>query len=210
MVPRVGSDHRFRAPPAYTAQLLSLHQHRAHNQYRTWLIKSSRHYGLAAAYRQAAAPLKMLYAWRKKRLHSSKTKKWFFFSCPKFDPCLKKSWPLKNCHGGRKIFGINDLCLFEFWEYENSDNFSDCFCVWLDSWLFGIMSKILLPSEWPLRSVLEVSRLRIPLCRLCPRIQSLLCPEVMCESVQEVRITYREVWISKIALTTCRRSVWGK
>ena len=29
------SDHRFRAPPAYTAQLLTLHQHRANNQYRT-------------------------------------------------------------------------------------------------------------------------------------------------------------------------------
>ena len=28
------SDHRFRAPPAYTAQLLTLHQHRANNQYR--------------------------------------------------------------------------------------------------------------------------------------------------------------------------------
>ena len=28
-------DHRFRAPPAYTAQLLTLHQHRANNQYRT-------------------------------------------------------------------------------------------------------------------------------------------------------------------------------
>ena len=27
------SDHRFRAPPAYTAQLLTLHQHRANNQY---------------------------------------------------------------------------------------------------------------------------------------------------------------------------------
>ena len=26
---------RFRAPPAYTAQLLTLHQHRANNQYRT-------------------------------------------------------------------------------------------------------------------------------------------------------------------------------
>ena len=29
------SDDRFRAPPAYTAQLLTLHQHRANNQYRT-------------------------------------------------------------------------------------------------------------------------------------------------------------------------------
>ena len=29
------SDHRFRAPPAYTAQLPTLHQHRAENQYRT-------------------------------------------------------------------------------------------------------------------------------------------------------------------------------
>ena len=29
------SDHRFRAPPACTAQLLTLHQHRANNQYRT-------------------------------------------------------------------------------------------------------------------------------------------------------------------------------
>ena len=29
------SDHRFRAPPAYTTQLLALHQHRAKNQYRT-------------------------------------------------------------------------------------------------------------------------------------------------------------------------------
>ena len=29
------SDHRFRAPPAYTAQLPTLHQHRANNQYRT-------------------------------------------------------------------------------------------------------------------------------------------------------------------------------
>ena len=29
------SDHRFRAPPAYTAQLPALHQHRANNQYRT-------------------------------------------------------------------------------------------------------------------------------------------------------------------------------
>ena len=28
------SDHRFRAPPAYSAQLLTLHQHRANNQYR--------------------------------------------------------------------------------------------------------------------------------------------------------------------------------
>ena len=28
------SDHRFRAPLAYTAQLLNLHQHRANNQYR--------------------------------------------------------------------------------------------------------------------------------------------------------------------------------
>ena len=27
--------HRFRAPPAYTARLLTLHQHRANNQYRT-------------------------------------------------------------------------------------------------------------------------------------------------------------------------------
>ena len=27
-----GSDHRFRAPPAYTAQLPTLHQHRANNQ----------------------------------------------------------------------------------------------------------------------------------------------------------------------------------
>ena len=29
------SDNRFRAPPAYTAQLPTLHQHRANNQYRT-------------------------------------------------------------------------------------------------------------------------------------------------------------------------------
>ena len=29
------SDHRFRAPPAYTAKLPTLHQHRANNQYRT-------------------------------------------------------------------------------------------------------------------------------------------------------------------------------
>ena len=29
------SDHRFHAPPAYTAQLPTLHQHRANNQYRT-------------------------------------------------------------------------------------------------------------------------------------------------------------------------------
>ena len=29
------SDHRFRVPPAYTAQLLTLHQPRANNQYRT-------------------------------------------------------------------------------------------------------------------------------------------------------------------------------
>ena len=29
------SDHRFRAPPAYTAQLVTLNQHRATNQYRT-------------------------------------------------------------------------------------------------------------------------------------------------------------------------------
>ena len=29
------SDHRFRAPPAYTAQLPTLHRHRANNQYRT-------------------------------------------------------------------------------------------------------------------------------------------------------------------------------
>ena len=29
------SDHRFHAPPAYPAQLLTLHQHRANNQYRT-------------------------------------------------------------------------------------------------------------------------------------------------------------------------------
>ena len=36
------SDHRFRAPTAYTAQLLTLHQYRGNNQYRTWLIKSSR------------------------------------------------------------------------------------------------------------------------------------------------------------------------
>ena len=28
------SDHRFHAAPAYTAQLLTLHQHRANNQYR--------------------------------------------------------------------------------------------------------------------------------------------------------------------------------
>ena len=27
------SDHRFRAPPAYTVQLLTLHQQRANNQY---------------------------------------------------------------------------------------------------------------------------------------------------------------------------------
>ena len=32
---KVCSDHRFRAPPAYTAQLPTLHQHRANNQYRT-------------------------------------------------------------------------------------------------------------------------------------------------------------------------------
>ena len=30
------------ALPAYDAQLLILHQHRAKSQYRTWLIKSSR------------------------------------------------------------------------------------------------------------------------------------------------------------------------
>ena len=35
VVPRVALYHRFRAPPAYTAQLLALHQHRASNQYRT-------------------------------------------------------------------------------------------------------------------------------------------------------------------------------
>ena len=29
------SDHRLRAPPAYTSQLPTLHQHRASNQYRT-------------------------------------------------------------------------------------------------------------------------------------------------------------------------------
>ena len=29
------SDHKFHAPPAYTAQLLTLPQHRANNQYRT-------------------------------------------------------------------------------------------------------------------------------------------------------------------------------
>ena len=29
------SDHRFRAPPAYIAQLLTLHRHRVNNQYRT-------------------------------------------------------------------------------------------------------------------------------------------------------------------------------
>ena len=29
------SDHRFCAPPAYTAQLLTLNQHRASNQHRT-------------------------------------------------------------------------------------------------------------------------------------------------------------------------------
>ena len=29
------SDHRFRVPPAYTSQLLTLHQYRANNQYRT-------------------------------------------------------------------------------------------------------------------------------------------------------------------------------
>ena len=29
------SDHRFRAPPTYTALLLTLHHHRANNQYRT-------------------------------------------------------------------------------------------------------------------------------------------------------------------------------
>ena len=29
------SDHRFRAPPAYTSHLLALHQHRANNQYWT-------------------------------------------------------------------------------------------------------------------------------------------------------------------------------
>ena len=28
-------DRRFHAPPAYTTQLLTLHQHRANNQYRT-------------------------------------------------------------------------------------------------------------------------------------------------------------------------------
>ena len=28
------SDHMFRVPPAYTAQLLALHEHRANNQYR--------------------------------------------------------------------------------------------------------------------------------------------------------------------------------
>ena len=28
------SDHRFHAPPAYTSQLLTLHQHRPNNQYR--------------------------------------------------------------------------------------------------------------------------------------------------------------------------------
>ena len=28
------SDHKFCAPPTYTAQLLTLHQHRANNQYR--------------------------------------------------------------------------------------------------------------------------------------------------------------------------------
>ena len=37
------SDHRFRAPPAYTAsQLLTLHQHRANTQFIGRLIKSSR------------------------------------------------------------------------------------------------------------------------------------------------------------------------
>ena len=46
------SDHRFRVPPAYTAQLLTLHQHRANNQYRTWLIKYSQLQGLAATLRQ--------------------------------------------------------------------------------------------------------------------------------------------------------------
>ena len=35
------SDHRFCAPPAYTARLPTLHQHRANNQCRT-LIKSCR------------------------------------------------------------------------------------------------------------------------------------------------------------------------
>ena len=35
------SDHRFRAPPAYTAQLPTLHQHRANNQYRTCLLYTS-------------------------------------------------------------------------------------------------------------------------------------------------------------------------
>ena len=34
------SDHRFRAPPAYTAQLPTLHQHRANNQRIGRLIKS--------------------------------------------------------------------------------------------------------------------------------------------------------------------------
>ena len=32
--------HRFRSPPAYTFQLLTLHQHRANNQYTRRLIKS--------------------------------------------------------------------------------------------------------------------------------------------------------------------------
>ena len=43
------SNHRFHALPAYTALLVTLHPHRATNQYRTRLIKSSRLWGLAAA-----------------------------------------------------------------------------------------------------------------------------------------------------------------
>ena len=46
-----GSDHRFRVPPDYTAQLPTLHQHRANNQYRT----ANQIYptlGVAAALRQ--------------------------------------------------------------------------------------------------------------------------------------------------------------
>ena len=58
-VARGCSDHRFRAPPAYTAsQLLTLHQHRANNQYRTGLIKSSQIQGLAAKLEQS--PIQVL------------------------------------------------------------------------------------------------------------------------------------------------------
>ena len=35
------SDHRFCAPPAYTAQLQTLHQHRANNQYWICLLYTS-------------------------------------------------------------------------------------------------------------------------------------------------------------------------